>query len=187
MKALSVSKYISSMSRLSFCVVLIHARGSVDCIVQKTLKRKYAMRSGNRDWEGGIPYVYCSKNIDFGTAPFMFECFMWILTLPLSCPADSLVQTWVGEQCFDGIITISHTAKEPSTELPSYQTVFSSDLQDLPQTTLQIFEVPVEHFTHRGFPLTRLYFNGCLLFYSNYPLHVSVVRPSSGENIYMGN
>jgi hypothetical protein len=32
-----------------------------------------------------------------------------------------------------------------------------------------------------GLRLTQLYFNSCLLFYSNYPLHVSVVR---GGNIY---
>jgi hypothetical protein len=37
----------------------------------------------------------------------------------------------------------------------------------------------------RGFRLTQL-FNSCLLFHSNYPLHVSIVRPSSSENIYLG-
>jgi hypothetical protein len=37
----------------------------------------------------------------------------------------------------------------------------------------------------RGFRLTQLNFNGCLLFYSNYLLHVSVVRPSSRGNIYI--
>jgi hypothetical protein len=30
-------------------------------------------------------------------------------------------------------------------------------------------------------------FNSCLLFYSNYLLHVSVVQPSSSGNIYTGN
>jgi hypothetical protein len=34
---------------------------------------------------------------------------------------------------------------------------------------------------------TLLYSNSCLLFYSNYPLYVSVARPSSGENMYIGN
>jgi hypothetical protein len=29
------------------------------------------------------------------------------------------------------------------------------------------------------------FFNSLLLFYSNYPLHVSVVRPSSGGNMKM--
>jgi hypothetical protein len=38
-----------------------------------------------------------------------------------------------------------------------------------------------------GFPSTQLYFNSFLLFYSTYPLHVSVVRPSSSGNIYIGN
>jgi hypothetical protein len=38
-----------------------------------------------------------------------------------------------------------------------------------------------------GFRLTPLYVNFCLRFFSNYPLHVSVVRPSSGRNIYIGN
>jgi hypothetical protein len=34
--------------------------------------------------------------------------------------------------------------------------------------------------------LTQISFNSCLLFYSNYPLHVSAVRPSSRGNIYIG-
>jgi hypothetical protein len=33
----------------------------------------------------------------------------------------------------------------------------------------------------RDFRLTQLYFSSFLLFYSNYPLHVSVERPSSGR------
>jgi hypothetical protein len=33
----------------------------------------------------------------------------------------------------------------------------------------------------------QFYFNSFFLFYSNYPLYVSVVRPSSGGNIYIGN
>jgi hypothetical protein len=37
----------------------------------------------------------------------------------------------------------------------------------------------------QGIRLTQLYFNSCLLFYSNYPLHVSVVRPSSSGNIHI--
>jgi hypothetical protein len=37
----------------------------------------------------------------------------------------------------------------------------------------------------RGFCLTQLCFNSCLLFYSNHPLHVSVIQPSSSENICM--
>jgi hypothetical protein len=39
----------------------------------------------------------------------------------------------------------------------------------------------------RGFCLMQLYFNSFLLFYSNYPLHIPVVRPFSGENIYIRN
>jgi hypothetical protein len=39
----------------------------------------------------------------------------------------------------------------------------------------------------QGFCLTQHCFNSCLLFYSNYPLHVSVVRPSPGADIYIGN
>jgi hypothetical protein len=35
-----------------------------------------------------------------------------------------------------------------------------------------------------GFRLTQLCFNNCLLYYSNYALHISAVRPSSGGNIY---
>jgi hypothetical protein len=42
-------------------------------------------------------------------------------------------------------------------------------------------------FRFSGFRLTQYCFNSCLLFYSNYPLHVSVVRPSSRGNIYIGN
>jgi hypothetical protein len=37
----------------------------------------------------------------------------------------------------------------------------------------------------RGFRLTQLYFSSCLLFDSNYPLNVSVVRPSSDGTIYI--
>jgi hypothetical protein len=33
--------------------------------------------------------------------------------------------------------------------------------------------------------LTQLYFNSCLLFYSNYPLRVSTVRPSSSGDTYI--
>jgi hypothetical protein len=33
--------------------------------------------------------------------------------------------------------------------------------------------------------IDKFCFNSCLLFYSNYPLHVSVVRPSLGGNIYI--
>jgi hypothetical protein len=39
----------------------------------------------------------------------------------------------------------------------------------------------------RSFRLTQLCFNCCSLFYSNSPLHVSVVRPSSFGNIYITN
>jgi hypothetical protein len=39
----------------------------------------------------------------------------------------------------------------------------------------------------QGFPSNATLFNSCLLFYSNYPLHVSVVRLSSSGNIYIGN
>jgi hypothetical protein len=39
----------------------------------------------------------------------------------------------------------------------------------------------------RGFRLTQHSFNSCLLFLFNYRLHVSVVRPSSKGNIYIGN
>jgi hypothetical protein len=38
----------------------------------------------------------------------------------------------------------------------------------------------------KGFRLTQLYFNSLLLFYSNYALHLAVVRPSSSGNIYIG-
>jgi hypothetical protein len=40
-------------------------------------------------------------------------------------------------------------------------------------------------FRFRSFCLTQLYFNISLLFYSNYPLQVLVVRPSSGGYIYL--
>jgi hypothetical protein len=40
----------------------------------------------------------------------------------------------------------------------------------------------------QGFPSNATLFqNFLLLFYSNYPLHASVVRPSSSGNIYIGN
>jgi hypothetical protein len=39
----------------------------------------------------------------------------------------------------------------------------------------------------RGFRPKQLYFNSCLLFYSNYLLHVSVIQPSSIGNTYIGN
>jgi hypothetical protein len=40
----------------------------------------------------------------------------------------------------------------------------------------------------KGFRLTQLYLNSSfLLFYSNYQLHISIVRPSLSGNIYIGN
>jgi hypothetical protein len=42
--------------------------------------------------------------------------------------------------------------------------------------SLVLFEHSI--FRFRGFRLMQLCFNSCLLFYSNYPLHVSVVRSS---------
>jgi hypothetical protein len=39
----------------------------------------------------------------------------------------------------------------------------------------------------RRFPITQLCFNSCSVFHSNYPLHVSVIRPCSCANIYNKN
>jgi hypothetical protein len=48
-------------------------------------------------------------------------------------------------------------------------------------------EIIVTGMRFRASRLTQLCFNSCLLFYSNYALHVSVVRPSSSGIIYVGN
>jgi hypothetical protein len=59
-----------------------------------------------------------------------------------------------------------NTLSDPAVLLPCY-------------STLALYRV-----RFRGFRLTQHFFNSCLLFYSNYPLHVSVVRLSSGEKIW---
>jgi hypothetical protein len=49
------------------------------------------------------------------------------------------------------------------------------------------YQLDEDNFRIGGFRLTQLCFNGCLLFYSNYPLHVWVVRPCSSYVVLDGN
>jgi hypothetical protein len=52
---------------------------------------------------------------------------------------------------------------------------------------IYILQIIMTGMRLRGFRLTQLFFNSCSLFYSNSPLHVSVVRPSASANIYITN
>jgi hypothetical protein len=53
------------------------------------------------------------------------------------------------------------------------------------QTSLNITEVTMKKYVRIQVPSMLKIIS--LLFYSNYPLHVPVVRPSSGGNMYIGN
>jgi hypothetical protein len=53
-------------------------------------------------------------------------------------------------------------------------------IQNMPRCTWQKI---ISLIRFRGSRLTQLCFNSFLLFYSNYPLHVSVVRPSSSGKL----
>jgi hypothetical protein len=113
--------------------------------------------------------------------------YFWVLRLergPLSLVIT--IEEVLGRKCSGSGLEIRECGRRDPSRWPcgTHSAKVGTNFVDKRRSFCTEFQGTKVYIRFKGFRRMQLYLNRCLLFYSNYPLHVSVVQPSSLGNIY---